>query len=235
MRKKIDKIVLIASLLLNLMILGLFGRTLYYESKKIAKRILRDHMTEETGYDFTFVDGSEFVAFGKLHTERGFSRLPIKYKNTVRPELWKLSKNSSGISIRFTTNSPSIAIQWELSDYREYANISRINTSGLDLYCFVKGKWQYVNSGIPYYSENEQILISGMESVFKDYMLYFPSYDGIKHIEIGVKNGAEILSPKDNFNTSLPIVFYGTSIIQGASASRLGLAYPSRISRNLNM
>ena len=40
---------------------------------------------------------------------------------------------------------------------------------------------------------------------------------------------------KVHIRTNKPIVFYGTSITQGASASRPGMAYPAIISRKLNV
>ncbi len=235
MKEKSIKIVLVISLLVNLLILVFFGKTMYSESKKIGKHISADHKTVGKTSDYKFFNGNEFNLQGKFSKEQEFSRLPLEYKNTVRPQVWKLSRNSSGISIRFRTNSSDIAVKWKLSNFREYHNMTRICASGLDLYCLVNGMWQYVNSGIPKDHENEQILISGMDTISKDFRLYLPLYDGIKNIEIGIQREAEILGSTDDFIAKKPIVFYGTSITQGGSASRPGLAYPSIISRNLNI
>src|SRR5690606_11517257 len=54
-------------------------------------------------------------------------------------------------------------------------------------------------------------------------------------VEIGIDKGAFIDRPNHKIiETSRPIVFYGSSITQGASASRPGLTYAALLERNLN-
>jgi len=235
MKRKIISIGLILSLALNLTILGFFGKAIYLESRKIGKHIITDYKTKNVTSDFHYFNGLKFNINGKFNNEENFSRLPLKFKNIVRPAVWSLSKNSSGISIRFKTNSPSISVKWELSNFREHSNMSRICASGLDLYCLVDNKWQYVRSGIPTNFKTEQLLVSEMDTITKEFTLNLPLYDGIENIEIGIKKGFEISKSADDYRIKNPIVFYGTSITQGGSASRPGLAYPSIISRDLNV
>ena len=235
MKRKIISIGLILSLALNLMILGFFGKTIYLESRKIGKHIITDYKTKSVTSDFLYFNGLNFNINGKFNTEENFSRLPIKYKEIVRHPVWSLSKNSSGISIKFKTNSPAISVKWVLSNFREHSNMSRICASGLDLYCLVDNKWQYVRSGIPTGFKNEQLLVSEMDTTTKEFILNLPLYDGIENINIGIVKGFKISESKNDFIIKKPIVFYGTSITQGGSASRPGLAYPSIISRDLNV
>nr|WP_227740383.1 SGNH/GDSL hydrolase family protein [Salegentibacter sp. BLCTC] len=223
------------SLVLNLIILGFYGNTIYIESRKLASNFISDYQINNATSDLQYFKGLKFNINGKYHSEESFSRLPLYYKKIVRPKVWSLSKNSSGISIRFKTNSPDISVKWELSNFSDNSNMNRIGVSGLDLYCSVDNKWQYVMSGIPTRQINEQLLISDMDTITKDFMINLPLYDGIENIEIGIKDGFKISKSGNNFKTDNPIVFYGTSITQGGSASRPGLAYPSIISRNLNI
>jgi hypothetical protein len=235
MKRKLISICLVLSLLLNLTILGFFGKTIYSESRKIGKHIISDYKTKKTTTDFQYYNGLEFNIGGKFHNEKNYFRLPSNYKNIVRPEVWNLSKNSSGISIKFRTNSPDISVKWKLSNFLEHSNMSRICSSGLDLYCLIDNQWQYVKSGIPTSIETEQLLVSEMDTTSKEFLLNLPLYDGVENIEIGIKKEFNISTTKDNYEINKPIVFYGTSITQGGSASRPGLAYPSIISRNLNI
>ena len=70
----------------------------------------------------------------------------------------------------------------------------------------------------------------------KEFMLYLPMYETVDSIYIGVEPGAEMRKPLESgFRKSKPIVFYGTSITQGASAMRPGMAYTSLIERHLNI
>ncbi len=200
------------------------------ESTKI-KRVRYKPSSPEIEY----IDGLSLAVLGKCHSEENYSRLPDKYKNVVRPVVWNLSQHSAGINIRFKTNSPEIWVKWELMGFSPKANMTAIGASGLDLYCRKDDKWQYVNSGIPKQIKNEALLISDMETSSKEFMINLPLYEGVKKIEIGVVQGYEILKSDDLQEEDLPIVFYGTSITQGASASRPGMAYPSIISRNLGV
>lgn len=185
--------------------------------------------------EIEYVDGLSLLVLGKYHSEENYNRLPNEYKNSVRPVVWNLSQHSAGINIRFKTNSPEIWVKWELMGFSPKANMTAIGASGLDLYCRKNDKWQYVNSGIPKKMENEAVLITDMEISTKEFMINLPLYEGVKKIEIGVVQGYEILKSDDFQKADLPIVFYGTSITQGASASRPGMAYPSIISRNLDV
>ena len=114
--------------------------------------------------------------------------------------------------------------------------MTKIGVSGIDLYCFVNDKWQYVNSGIPKGMDNESLLISHMDTTYKDFLINLPLYDGIESFEIGINKDFKIVKKRENdIVEAKPIVFYGTQTTQGAGASRPGMAYPSIISRNLNI
>src|SRR5690606_10930892 len=60
-------------------------------------------------------------------------------------------------------------------------------------------------------------------------------YDGVSSIEVGIDQDSYVKKPFNPIiDKSKPIIFYGTSITQGASASRPGLTYPALIQRKLN-
>lgn len=235
MNRKIVNVGFALSILLHLIILFLFGSTIYKESKNAVKEIIREYKTSNATSDIRYYNGLELNVNGKFNAENNYARLPIKYKEKVRSKVWDLSENSSGISIGFITNSPDISMKWEVSSFGDFSNINKIAASGLDLYCFIEGEWQYVKSGVPTGLENEQILIEKMDTLMKEFIVNLPLYDGLEKIEIGIRNGYELTESIDTFKTNKPLVFYGTSITQGASASRPGLAYPSIISRELDI
>jgi lysophospholipase L1-like esterase len=238
MKKNILTIFLMTfCLVFNLIIGDSYGKALFLTAKipgSLNTQSIKKpgkKMSDELRYFNVF----SFLITGKYHQEKNFNRLPAKYEKIVRPPVWSLSKNSSGISIHFTTNSPVIAAKWKLMKYPRSGNMTSIATSGLDLYCLVDGKWEYVNSGIPSGLDNEKILISDMDTSYKEFLLNLPLYDGVENIEIGINANFSISAPKKFFyKINKPIVFYGTSITQGASASRPGMAYPSIISRRLS-
>lgn len=165
--------------------------------------------------------------------ESPYDRLPTSYKNKVRKPVWDLSKNSAGISIRFNTNSSSVKVKWALLNDTKMNHMAETGIKGIDLYCKVNGVWTYVNTGRPTAKENESTLISSLSPGEREFKLYLPLYDGTTKVEIGIESGSVIKKPAAD--KQLPIVFYGTSILQGGCASRPGMAFTSIISRKLNV
>lgn len=183
-----------------------------------------------------YYDASAFKLVGKLPQTHEYSRLPAEAKNAVRKPVWNLSQHTAGISVRFTSNTTSIKIKWTLKSNPTYSNMTPIASKGFDLYSYKDDKWQFVGVARPQNSiENEATIIEGMEQTGREYLLHFPLYDGVTSVEIGIDQGAYIESPaKQIIDTINPVVFYGTSITQGASASRPGLTYPARIQKAFN-
>src|SRR5690606_20072577 len=62
--------------------------------------------------------------------------------------------------------------------------------------------------------------------------LYLPLYNEVKWLEIGIPDSAD-LHPLPNL-AQRPIVVYGTSIAQGACASRAGLAWTALLERQMD-
>jgi len=70
-----------------------------------------------------------------------------------------------------------------------------VGIKGLDLYCFIDGKWRFVNSAQPSGKTNQWQIISGMDATEREYMLYLPLYDGIHSLQIGVAAPSHIGQP----------------------------------------
>ena len=164
--------------------------------------------------------------------ENRYDRLPASYKEIVREPVWDLSKHSSGLSIRFLSNSSVITAKWEVLNNFSMDHMPDTGIKGVDLYFKDNDEWQYINTGVPVGFNNEYKLVENMENELREYKLFLPLYDGIKNIEIGVDSISYIKRPK--INEKKPIVFYGTSITQGACASRPGMAHTNIISRQLD-
>lgn len=169
------------------------------------------------------------TAFSDSLKENPYQRLRDSDEESVRPELWSLAKNSSGIAICFETNSTIIKVKWKLSTGFRMSHMASTGIRGVDLYCKVDTFWQYVNTGKPERIENIQTLVEGMNKEKRYFLLNLPLYDGVDVLEIGIEKGTEIKPYKPFANK--PIVFYGTSITQGGCASRPGMAYTNIISR----
>lgn len=182
-------------------------------------------------------DASAFPLLGKAtqNSATRYERLPDSLRNVSRKPLWALGQNSAGLALRFRSNSTTIAAKWEVLLDRNMNHMTPTGIKGLDLYCLQDGKWVFVNSGRPSGKVNEATIISYMKPVEREYMLYLPLYDGVTSLSIGVDSLAEISGPEVQLPIrEKPVVFYGTSILQGGCASRPGMAHTNIISRWLN-
>lgn len=180
-------------------------------------------------------DTKQFRVLGKAWTDlkNPYDRLPAKAEKMVRPPLWKLSTHTAGLAIYFSSNSTSIQVRWTVRYNNNMAHMAATGVKGLDLYSWYKGRWQFVNNGRPSGKNNKAELISGMNTDWKEYLLYLPLYDGIDSLLIGTDLRSEFRPPSESIFLGKPIVFYGTSITQGGCATRPGMAYTSIISRKL--
>ncbi len=235
--------VIISNKLKFLLIFGtiIFGSKLYpiNQQKGLSKsmcEIRKESHVDTSSNAIKYFDVSEFDFIGKLPNTEKYSRLPEEAKDEVRTAVWNLSKNTAGISIRFTSNTSSIDIRWKLDRNIIMSNMTPISSKGFDLYTYRDGKWQFVGVGKPQNAVNNHAsIINGMLEEDREYLLNFPLYDGVSEVEVGIDQNAYIKKPhKKIIDRSKPIVFYGTSITQGASASRPGLTYSGLIQRKLN-
>ena len=187
---------------------------------------------KEPGKNLFWYNASKLTIEGKgwKDTESFYDRLPTKAKGIVRDPVWKLSKCSTGISIHFSTNTPSLAVKWDGVNAMDH--MTALGVSGLDLYVKHNGKWKWLAVGRPTKQQNETQLFTDLPSESRDYILYLPLYNPIHQIELGIPDPFELKAALPR--TKKPIVFYGTSITQGGCASRPGMCYSAILGRWLN-
>ncbi|MBQ7667267.1 MAG: hypothetical protein IJS46_04655, partial [Kiritimatiellae bacterium] len=67
-------------------------------------------------------------------------------------------------------------------------------------------------------------------------LVNLPLYNGVKSISVGVEKGAKASPPAARASgVEKPVVFYGSSITQGACASRPGMAFVNIVGRELDI
>ncbi len=177
-----------------------------------------------------FVRADSLTWVGKAsNTKKIYHRVDTVIYNIMPQKVKSLFTNSAGIAIAFTTNSSSIAAKWSVKNGKGLPNVSDINSMGLDLYIKKDDTWRYAGIGRPEGSYSEQVITANMDTLTKECLLYLPTYDEITSLEIGVDKSSFIKPSASPFAGKYLI--YGSSITQGASASRPGLAYPARMAR----
>lgn len=178
---------------------------------------------------------------GWADTESSFDRLPARARESVRPAVWSLSKQSAGLCVRFITDATEIHARWTLTSPRlEMNHMPATGVSGVDLYARTTttdetgGKLRWLAVGRPTAKENSVKLVSGILKGPREFMLYLPLYNGVESVEIGVPAGATVRKPAVRKSGLKPIVFYGTSITQGGCASRPGMVHTGILGRWLD-
>ncbi|MBT5187189.1 MAG: hypothetical protein HOH19_09940 [Kordiimonadaceae bacterium] len=170
------------------------------------------------------------VGQGWKDTQAAYDRLPAKAKDMVRQDVWDLGHDTAGMLVRFKTNAKTINVRWQLTDNQlALPHMPATAVSGIDLYATDdQGKLRFVANGRPNGMLNEASFdVFGSD----EYVLYLPLYNGIKFMKIGIPKGSTLS------NTATPsrqIVFYGTSITQGGTVSRPGMAGTSIIAREID-
>lgn len=166
-----------------------------------------------------------------------YTRLPAYLHGKVREAVWDLGQNSSGIAVRFRTDSKCIGARWKLLNNFGMPHMAATGVKGLDLYALEDGKWHFAGTAQPNGKESQNIFIRRMDGQMREYLMYLPLYDGVIKLEIGVDSTSQVLAPENTLLTSNDgaIVFYGTSVTQGGCASRPGMSYTSIIERELQV
>ncbi len=161
-------------------------------------------------------------------------RLPPRAKEQLRPGLWTYSTNGAGLWVDFETDAHRIQARYTLEkDALSFPNMPATGVSGLDLYVRnTAGQWRWIATFRPKGQSNEAVLAGDLPQGNNRYRLYFPLYNGVQEMAIGVPPEAAFgFSPPAK---AAPIVYYGSSIAQGCCASRPGMAFPSIVSRRLD-
>lgn len=176
-------------------------------------------------------------AWGDEARLRYFDRFPAAAESSVPEKVWNLSRQTAGMMFRFKTDAATIWVDYELMDGEKISmpHMPATGVSGVDLYARDEqegGKWKWVGVTKPSASRVRAALIDGLRPGMREYAAYLPLYNGVEKISFGVNRDAtfQALAPRP----IKPIVFYGTSITQGASASRPGMVHAAILGRRLD-
>ncbi len=180
---------------------------------------------------FQVVEGQAFAQECPDH----YMRFPRNRQGVVPDGVWWNSTHSAGLTLRFHTLSPEIQVRYVVPD-RNFAmpHMPSMGKSGVDLFELdSKGKTHYC---APAYAFGDTVTFtfSALDHPFGgDYELYFPLYNGVDWMNIGVPEGQDfqfLPASKEK-----PILVYGTSIAHGGCASRTGMAWTAIVKRELNL
>lgn len=188
------------------------------------------------GQNIVYTDGTSLPLYGKCieETNTRYSRLPAEFKDVSRDAVWWLGQMSAGLYLRFRSDAPEIHVKWTSSGKRSMNHMTDTGTRGIDLYAWKDGGWRFAGSGRPATESavTESKVVANMDPEMREYMLYLSLYDGVDEIAVGVPEGYVVEQPAEHVQSrDGAILMYGTSIMQGCSASRPGMCYTAIIGR----
>lgn len=169
-----------------------------------------------------------------------FRRMPEGVAASVSAGVRTLAENTAGGRVRFSTDSPYIAIRAIMPKEHFMSHMAPSGSSGFDLYVDEGNEHTFVAAfrpdmnnlgGIVTYANIEGTAFAGK---MNSYTINFPLYDSVTSLEIGLQKGS-CLEKGAKYRPLKPFVYYGQSVTQGGCASRPGNAYQGFICRRFNV
>ena len=183
--------------------------------------------------------------FPYFSQEQIYRRLSVDAQGYAPNAVDGLANETSGGQIRFHGKLNKLSIQVKLMSKPYYfantitaPHLASVNKSAFDLYLSKDGG-EYVfcdvAKGMSEGTKEYTYHLFGLNEADEfDFLLNFPLYGGVDEILIGVNDEAEISAPQRTFATDKKLAIYGSSIQQGACASRPGMNISNILSRWLN-
>lgn len=161
-----------------------------------------------------------------------YRRLPLHPSHPIRSEVDRLANYTTGVQVRFATNSPKLAVRVVLADKATMYQMPATAQCGIDCYLGPSGAQQYINTTRfdLAQAEYESVLFESFSKEMREITLNLPLYQGVKELWIGTSPTSSV-AEFHGFASDKKVLIYGTSITHGACASRPGMAYPNQLSR----
>ncbi len=202
----------------------------------IALRDLNFRAGTAAGLQVNFFDALKepfsLEGFPWRKNDAALFRLPASFTDKeINGNAFSLANHSAGGSIRFRTDSPYLVLQAQLAHSYDMNHMPRSGSAGFDLYA--NGRFTAGAQPNPGFGTLKCKLPGAVNGKMTDFQLNLPLYGSAAKIEIGLAPGSNLLPPLPH-QIAKPILFHGSSIVQGGCVSRPGNAYPSLLCRKLD-
>lgn len=167
-----------------------------------------------------------------LDKEHGFLRMPLNVAKTVSDGVAHLSSETTGGRVRFSTDSPVIEIKVTYNYIWPIQHMTLVASAGFILMEETENGKTYGRI-LPPDFKNEKGYVANTKlkgGKMRNYCLYFPMFNPVKSLSIGLAKNATVKNGK-KYKDIAPILYYGSSITQGAAASRSDNSYQSMIEK----
>lgn len=176
-----------------------------------------------------------FALYGVTFEDGLYRRMPGKLAGSVSDGVRELSAYTAGGRVCFATDSDFVTVSCRRPALWRMPHMALAGSAGFDLYTREGRGMVYYGTFMPDSGKSD-----GYDSILKfptkktrEVMIHFPLYCGITSLSVGLAAGASLDRWK-GYKREKPVVFYGSSITQGACASTPGNDYIGRLSRRFD-
>ena len=201
----------------------------------IDKNLKVDKEIDKTGLKFYHFEDEPLKLYGDIRRgEDGLLyRLPREVAEKTNPGVLALSTNTAGGRVRFRSNTGYVAVIAKYNNVSQMPHFSVTGRRGMDLYADGIFISTFIPPNeMPNLAFESKVGVSG-EKKERDFTINLPTYENLIDLYVGIEERATLTAPTP-YRNEKPIVFYGSSITQGACASRPGNTYISHLSRWLD-
>jgi len=198
---------------------------------KIDKNFEIKTNIDKTDIKFYNIKAEPFQIYGVKPENGRYRRMPEKVAQDVSEGVYYLHSQTAGGRVKFITDSSYIAISSVMDKIAQRAHFAFTGAAAFDLY----DDNGYIKTFVPPcdMEKGYESVIELGEKKLRNITINFPLYSDVLELYIGVSENAAIEKALP-YKISTPIVYYGSSITQGACASRPGRCYQSIISRRFD-
>ena len=198
---------------------------------KLDKNFAVNTTLPDEGLRFYDVDEAPFKVYGVYKDDGKYRRMPESVAKEVSNIVGILHAKTAGGRVRFKTNSKSVAIHAKIDRPDKMPHMPFTGSIGFDIYVGNSYYKTFVPK-IDVTTEWDSIVYFETDEM-RDITINFPLYCYVCELYVGLDEDAEVLEGTP-YRNKKPIVYYGSSITQGACASRPGTCYQNIIARRFN-
>lgn len=205
----------------------------------IPKELDKNMIVSADAEGFVWYDAASapFELYGFCGDENEiYRRIPKDVAEATNAGTARNATHTAGGRVRFSTDSKNIAIRVKMPYMTKFDHMPMTGSAAFDMYEDYENSHHFIctfrckTTDTEGYSSKKAVLGGKM----RNYTINFPLYSPVSALEIGIDEGAS-LGGGAKYRDLPPIVYYGSSITQGACASRPGISYQSMISRRLEI
>ncbi len=203
-------------------------------------RNFAEKTVEQSLWDAYALPCAPFRLYGAVFDDTvGITKIPARDAAAMSDAVQWGARCTDGVRLVFATDSGHLALGVEAYQPMYTSTTPFVASSGFSLSEVTEsGKYRFVGNitpdrGIaaPYRYEKKLDLAGGK---LRTYVLFFPTYSGVRSLTVKLDRGARV-APADIYRDSLPIVYYGSSITQGACATRCDNMYQAYLSEHFGL